>query len=177
MIPGERGDRARASGESGVHVQPGEGRSLRVLASQLEVIAGAEAELSFGMFLSSFPPGGGMPFLHLHRSYEEAFYVLEGHIQFQLGANDVHAGPGSTVLVPAGVAHCFRNVGATDVTWLVVGAPAAAVTAVEEVAALAPGDLHGLIELFARHDSELVETHPHWPDSDPTPHIDDAAEA
>jgi mannose-6-phosphate isomerase-like protein (cupin superfamily) len=176
MIPGERGERVRAFSESGVHLRPGEGRSLRVLASQLEVIAGAEAKLSFGMFLSSFPPGGGMPFLHLHRSYEEAFYVLEGHIQFQLGSHDVHAGPGSAILVPAGVAHCFRNVGAGDVKWLVIAAPAAAVTAVEEVAALDRGDLDGLIDLFARHDSELIETHPHWPHSDPKPHIDDATQ-
>jgi mannose-6-phosphate isomerase-like protein (cupin superfamily) len=176
MSPGDREERVRAFSDGGVHVQPGEGRSLRVLASQLEVIAGAEARLSFGMFLSSFPPGGGMPFLHLHHSYEEAFYVLEGHVQFQLGSDDVHAGPGSTVLVPSGVAHCFRNVGDGDVRWLVVAAPGVAVTAVEEVAALDRGDLDGLIDLFARHDSELIETRPHWPAS-PKPHRDDDAEA
>jgi mannose-6-phosphate isomerase-like protein (cupin superfamily) len=176
MSPGDREERVTSFSESGIHVQPGERRSLRVLGSQLEVIAGAEARLSFGMFLSSFPPGAGMPFLHVHHSYEEAFYVLEGHVQFQLGSDDVRAGPGSAVLVPAGVAHCFRNVGAGDVTWLVVGAPAAAVTAVEEVATLGRGDLDGLIDLFGRHDSELIETRPHWPAS-PKPHTDDAAEA
>jgi mannose-6-phosphate isomerase-like protein (cupin superfamily) len=166
-----------AAGDGGVHVQAGAGRSLRVLASQLEVMAGAEAKLSFGMFRSSFPPGAGMPFLHVHRSYDEAFYVLEGEVQFQLGSDDVHAGPGSAVLVPAGVAHCFRNVGSGDATWLVVAAPAAAVTAIEEAASVAPGDLDGLVEIFARHDSELIERHPYWPQSDLKLHIDGVAEA
>jgi mannose-6-phosphate isomerase-like protein (cupin superfamily) len=146
----------------GIHVAAGEGRSLRVLASRLEVKAGAEADLSFGLFESLFPPGAGMPFLHLHRSYEEAFYVIEGEVQFQLGADDVHAGPGSAILVPPGVAHCFRNIGSTDVRWLVVAAPAAAVTAIEEAAAVVPGDLDHLVEIFDRHDSELLERRPHW---------------
>jgi mannose-6-phosphate isomerase-like protein (cupin superfamily) len=148
--------------ESGVHVGAGEGRCLRALFSELEIKIGAEAQLSFGMFHSSFPPGTGMPFLHLHRSYEEAFYVIEGEVQFQLGADEVHAGPGSAILVPAGVPHCFRNIGSGDVRWLVVTAPAAAVTAIEEISALPPGDLDRVAELFDRHDSELLERHPHW---------------
>jgi mannose-6-phosphate isomerase-like protein (cupin superfamily) len=148
----------------GIHVAAGEGRSLRVLASRLEIKAGAEAGLSFGIFESVFPPGAGMPFLHLHRSYEEAFCVIEGEVQFQLGADELHAGPGSAVLVPPGVAHCFRNVGSTDARWLVVAAPPAAVTAIEEAAAVAPGDLDHLVEIFDRHDSELLERRPHWTD-------------
>jgi mannose-6-phosphate isomerase-like protein (cupin superfamily) len=147
--------------ERAVHVGAGEGRCLRVLSSLLEVKAGAEAELSFGMFESSFPPGTGMPFLHLHRSYEEAFYVLEGEVQFQLGSDEEHAGPGSAILIPAGVPHCFRNVGSGDVRWLVVTAPAEAVTLIEEAGAVAPGDLDRLAELFDRYDSELLERHPH----------------
>jgi mannose-6-phosphate isomerase-like protein (cupin superfamily) len=146
----------------GAHVGAGEGRSVRVLSSRLEVKAGQDAGLSFGMFRSSFPPGTGMPFLHLHRSYEEAFYVLKGDVQFQLAANDIRASAGSTVLVPAGVPHCFRNTGAADVEWIVVAAPAVAVTAIEEVGQVVPGDLDGLAEILERHDSELLERHPHW---------------
>src|SRR3954449_12798483 len=148
--------------ERGIHVGAGAGRCLRVLSSRLEVKAGAEAQLSFGLFESSFPPGTGMPFLHLHRSYEEAFYVLEGEVQFQLGSEEPHAGPGSTILIPAGVPHCFRNVGTRDVRWLVVTAPAEAVTLIEQAGAVAPGDLDQLAELFDRYDSEILERQPHW---------------
>jgi mannose-6-phosphate isomerase-like protein (cupin superfamily) len=150
--------------DRGVHIGAGGGRSLRVLASELEVKAGAEAGLSFGMFRSSFPPGTGMPFLHVHRSYEEAFYVLEGRVQFQLGMNEIYAGAGSAVLVPAGVPHCFRNTGPGNVDWIVVTAPADAVALIEEVGAIAPGDLDRVAQLFERHDSELLERHPHWAD-------------
>jgi mannose-6-phosphate isomerase-like protein (cupin superfamily) len=143
-------------------VGPGAGRSVRVLSSALEVKAGAETGLRFGMFRSSFPPGTGMPFLHLHRSYEEAFYVIEGEVRFQLATNEIHASAGSAVLIPAGVPHCFRNTGAGNVDWIVVTAPALAVTLIEEVGAIAPGDLDLLAELFERHDSELLERHPHW---------------
>jgi mannose-6-phosphate isomerase-like protein (cupin superfamily) len=156
------GGRTMLACEGGVHVGPGEGRSVRVLSSQLEVKAAEKAGLSFGMFQSSFPPGTGMPFLHLHRSYEEAFYVLQGEVQFQLGAHEIRATAGSAVLVPAGVPHCFRNVGPGNVEWIVVAAPARAVTAIEEVGQVAPGDLDGLAEIFERHDSELLERHPHW---------------
>jgi mannose-6-phosphate isomerase-like protein (cupin superfamily) len=133
-----------------------------VLSSRLEIKAGADAELSFGLFESSFPPGAGMPFLHLHRSHEEGFYVLDGQVQFQLGSDEVHAGPGSAILIPAGVPHCFRNVGSCDVRWLVVTAPPDAVTLIEQVGAVAPGDLDQLVALFARYDSEILERQPHW---------------
>jgi mannose-6-phosphate isomerase-like protein (cupin superfamily) len=140
-----------------------------VLSSRLEVKAGAEAELSFGMFESSFPPGTGMPFLHLHRSYEEGFYVLAGEVQFQLGSDEVYAGLGSAILIPAGVPHCFRNAGSDDVRWLVITAPPAAVTLIEQVSKVVPGDLDRLAELFDRYDSELLERHPHW-DAPAHPH-------
>jgi mannose-6-phosphate isomerase-like protein (cupin superfamily) len=146
----------------GIHVGLGEGRALRVLSSQLEVKAGADAGLRFGMFHSSFPPGAGMPLLHVHHSYEEAFYLLEGQVQFQLGSSDVHASAGSAILVPAGVPHCFRNSGGDDVAWMVVGAPAAAVTLIEEAGAVGPGQLDLMEEIMGRHDSELLERHPHW---------------
>ena len=132
-----------------------------MLSSQLEIKAGAEQGLGFGLFESSFPPGTGMPFLHLHRRYEEGFYVLEGEVQFQLGPEEAHAGPGSAILIPAGVPHCFRNVGAGDVRWLVVAAPPDAVTLIEKAGEVVP-DLDRLAELFERYDSELLERRPHW---------------
>ena len=103
-----------------------------------------------------------MPFLHLHRTYEEAFYVLEGELQFQLGSTEVRAGPGNAILVPAGVPHCFRNLGPGDVSLVVVGGPATTVTLIEEIGEIAGGGLDRLEELFERHESELLETHPHW---------------
>ena len=54
------------------YIGPEHGKSVRVFASDLEIKAGEDASMTFGLFRSTFPPGTGMPFLHLHRSYEEA---------------------------------------------------------------------------------------------------------
>lgn len=145
-----------------IHVGAGEGRLLRALASRIEVKAGEDAGLSFGIFRSTFPPGAGMPFLHLHRSADEAFCILSGEVQFQLGEQEVRAGAGSAVLIPAGVPHCFRNVGSGDVEQIVVTGAACLVAAVEQLAQLAPGDLDAVAELHERCDSELLERRPHW---------------
>lgn len=147
------------------YVGPGEGDLAQVFSSALEIKAGPASGLSFGLFRSTFPPGGGMPFLHVHRSYEEAFYVIEGRIQFQVGEDELLAESGSAILVAPGIPHCFRNVGSGDADWIVITTPAAAVGLIEEVGAVPAGDFKALTELFERYDSELLESRPHWTES------------
>lgn len=55
------------------------------------------------------PPGGGFPFAHVHEQYEEVFYVLEGEVEYRLGEGWTVAPAGTTVCVPRGVVHAFRN--------------------------------------------------------------------
>jgi mannose-6-phosphate isomerase-like protein (cupin superfamily) len=145
-----------------MHVEPGQGRTRQVMSATQEVLAGEEAGLSFGMFISMFPPGEGMLFLHLHRRHEEAFYVLEGELQFKLGDEEIHARPGSTILVPPGTPHCFRNIGTGDVRWLVITGPADGVTMIEEAGSAIDRGFDGMVELMERYDSEILERHPHW---------------
>jgi mannose-6-phosphate isomerase-like protein (cupin superfamily) len=147
---------------TGFHVGLGEGRLLHVLNSRLEIKVGEEAGLSLGMFHSTFPPGTGMPLLHLHRKYTEIFYVLEGELQFQLGDEEIHPRAGSTIVVPPRTPHCFRNAGSGDVRWLMIGSPAATITAIEKAGTLPPGDIDAMAALFERYDSELLERRPHW---------------
>jgi mannose-6-phosphate isomerase-like protein (cupin superfamily) len=52
--------------------------------------------------------------LHVHPSQEERFEVVEGTMRFGMGHERIVAGPGEVVVVPAGVAHDFANVGETD---------------------------------------------------------------
>jgi hypothetical protein len=50
---------------------------------------------------------------HLHRSEDEAWYVLEGRLGFRIGDEEVEAGLGGAVLVPAGAPHLLeRGLGA-----------------------------------------------------------------
>jgi mannose-6-phosphate isomerase-like protein (cupin superfamily) len=150
---------------SKAYIGPGYGRTTRVFASDLEIKAGEEAGLSFGLFRSTFPPGAGMPFLHLHRTYEEAFHLVRGEVQFVLGDEELEMRAGGAVLVPTRTPHCFRNVGDGDVEWVAVTTPATAVTLIEEVGAVPRGDLDALAALLERHDSELLERRPHWADA------------
>jgi mannose-6-phosphate isomerase-like protein (cupin superfamily) len=145
-----------------LHIGAGEGRRRRVLAAEQEIKAGEDAGLQFGMFYSSFPPGAGMPYLHLHRSHDEAFFVIEGELQFQLGSEEVRARPGSAVLVPRGTPHCFRNVGMEPVRWLVITAPASGITMIEKAGSVTPDDFDRMVQLYAEFDSEVLERHPHW---------------
>jgi quercetin dioxygenase-like cupin family protein len=53
-------------------------------------------------------PGGGVP-PHVHPSMEERFEVLSGQLSFLAGREWQTAGPGESVVVPAGVRHAYRN--------------------------------------------------------------------
>ena len=50
---------------------------------------------------------GVEPPLHVHSREEEAFYVLEGEIDFQVGDQIQTATPGSFVFAPRGIPHTF----------------------------------------------------------------------
>jgi mannose-6-phosphate isomerase-like protein (cupin superfamily) len=47
----------------------------------------------------------GPSYLHVHRSDDEAWHVLEGLLRFRFADREVDAPAGTTVFVPAGVAH------------------------------------------------------------------------
>src|SRR4051812_29236388 len=53
------------------------------------------------------PPDAGPPW-HLHRTVDEAFYVLDGDYEFYCGERQVDARAGSFVFLPRGVPHRYR---------------------------------------------------------------------
>jgi len=56
-------------------------------------------------------PNGAVAAAHVHPKQEETFEVLAGELEFRLGKRTFVAKAGDRVLVPAGTAHRFRNVG------------------------------------------------------------------
>ena len=46
--------------------------------------------------------GSGSSYMHIHRSDDEAWHVLEGSLRFRLADGEVDAPAGTTVFVPAG---------------------------------------------------------------------------
>ena len=52
----------------------------------------------------------GPAYLHVHRSDDEAWHVLEGRLRFEFLDREIDATAGTTVFVPAGLAHTYRAV-------------------------------------------------------------------
>jgi len=50
----------------------------------------------------------GPSYLHIHRSDDEAWHVLEGNLRFRFEDGEVDAPAGTTVFVPAGLAHTYK---------------------------------------------------------------------
>ena len=69
---------------------------------------------AFSLMERTLPPGGRKPPPHIHTNCEEAFYVLDGEVEFILGNEVVVGRRDSFVLVPGGVAHTFGNAGAVQ---------------------------------------------------------------
>ncbi len=78
----------------------------------------------FNLAIVVLEPGQGVD-EHRHVEEDDSFLVLEGTLSVTLGDDDeqVAAGPGTFVLVPAGAAHAIRNTGTEDVRFLNVHAP------------------------------------------------------
>jgi mannose-6-phosphate isomerase-like protein (cupin superfamily) len=146
------------------YVAENEGKQFRFAAGNVgEVKANGASGLHFGFFRSTLPRGAGMPFLHVHRTYEEAFHIVDGEVEYRLDNVYVTATRGGSVIVPPGVAHCFRSTGPVDARLVVITAPAVAVDMIEELAVAGLGaNVDRMAEILARHDSLLLERHPHW---------------
>jgi mannose-6-phosphate isomerase-like protein (cupin superfamily) len=57
------------------------------------------------------PPREAFPPQHIHHQEEEAWFILEGTFEFQVGGRSFEVGAGSFVLAPRGTAHTFRATG------------------------------------------------------------------
>jgi uncharacterized cupin superfamily protein len=109
---------------------------------------------AFSLMERTLPPGGRKPPPHVHINCEEAFYVLDGEIEFSLGETTTVGRRDTFVLVPGGVAHTFANAGTTPARLLVIHSPAMDAY-FEELHALWSADIppapDAELELMRRH--------------------------
>ncbi len=66
--------------------------------------------------------GDGPP-QHIHKTEDEAFYVLEGEVKFLLGETTAIATAGSFVLVPRGTVHAWCRAGQAPAKLLAIISP------------------------------------------------------
>ena len=137
-----------------VIVPPGHGRELAAGSTRPTVKVGPHnGSHLIGMLESELPPGSGFPG-HVHDDYEEVFYVLAGEIQYLIDNDWTPASAGSTVFIPPGRVHAFRNAGDEPARHLAIASPADAMTMIEEAL---QADPPARPAVFARYRSRLLD--------------------
>jgi mannose-6-phosphate isomerase-like protein (cupin superfamily) len=82
-----------------------------------------ESDGAVSVIQNGVPANWPGPPLHRH-DFDEAFYVLEGELTFQVVDELVTAGPGELVFAPRGVAHTFANLSDAPARYMLVCTPA-----------------------------------------------------
>jgi mannose-6-phosphate isomerase-like protein (cupin superfamily) len=75
------------------------------------ILNGRDTAGAFDLLELSAGPDGIGPPPHIHPNTHETFVVVEGSVEFTVGAEKTVAHAGTTVHVPPGVPHAFRYAG------------------------------------------------------------------
>ena len=95
-------------GAKAVIRMPYEGKRVTLAGQPLAFLVTGQDTRHTSMFEWTVPAGFSTG-LHVHRTQEETFYVLEGDCEWQIGDELVHAKPGTYVFIPPGVPHNIGN--------------------------------------------------------------------
>ena len=120
--------------------------------AQLNMLLEPGRAEGFAMFINNFPGLGGGPPAHHHNTYDEAFYVLSGEMEFCVDGHTARVPAGSMAWVPHGATHAFRNPSPDPARMLVVTTPDAI-----DLIVHAPRDANpdAMRAWFAKHDSQV----------------------
>jgi len=98
----------------------GEGRSIWVVGDRYTIMCGGnDTGGAFAMMEAIVPPGHGPP-PHIHSREDEAFYVLEGEVQFHADGSSFTVTSGAWVTLAKGSLHYFENTGSTPARMLIL---------------------------------------------------------
>jgi len=65
-------------------------------------------------------PHGDSPPLHIHRTEDEVFHILEGEFRLKIDEHEHRLGAGEILLTPKGVAHTYRVESGEGGRWLTI---------------------------------------------------------
>jgi len=96
---------------------------LHVLGTQVRFLCEADATRgAWSLMQVTLPQGAGPP-PHTH-AWDEAYFVIEGQVQFSVAGERFTATAGDFVYTPGGVAHGFSGEGPQPARVLIFDAPA-----------------------------------------------------
>ncbi|HSS56653.1 MAG TPA: cupin domain-containing protein [Solirubrobacteraceae bacterium] len=91
--------------------------------STIVVLRGEQTAGAISAVENTLPARWEGPPLHRH-AFDEAFYILDGELTFQLGDDLFTAGPGALAFAPGGVEHTLANFGDAPARYLLLCTPA-----------------------------------------------------
>lgn len=97
-------------------------------------------------------PGRPIAGLHLHRSDDEAWLVLQGRLGFRVGDEEREVAAGDSLLVTRGTPHSCWNPAPQPARHILVMTPRIH----QLIEALHAGDRTDFAAIFEEHDSELL---------------------
>jgi len=144
----------------------GDGRSIWVVGDRYTIkCSGNDTSGAYALLEAIVPPGGGPP-PHIHSREDEAFYVLEGKLQFHADGCSFTATSGAWVTLARGSLHYFKNTGLNPARMLIVVTPSGlenffleigreAVDGETEPVALTPEDIQKLLQTAPKYGIEI----------------------
>jgi quercetin dioxygenase-like cupin family protein len=102
------------------------------------VLRGEQTGGELSAVVNTVPAGWAGPPLHRH-DFDETFYVLDGELTFQLGAEIRTAGPGALAFARGGIPHTLANLGGASARYLLLCTPAGFERYFDRLAAEAAG--------------------------------------
>jgi mannose-6-phosphate isomerase-like protein (cupin superfamily) len=169
-VAGSRGgEQAEAGTESGaVGIYSDGGKSIWLMGMLITFKAvSEETGGEYSLYELTVPPQLGAP-PHIHHRETEAYYVLDGEVEFLRGEHIVTARVGEFVFVPRGVVHGFTNVGREPARFMGIVTPGGlhekllsglgepAKTETLPPSPEGPPDVERLVQIASEYDTEIL---------------------
>lgn len=143
---------------AGITIKAGEGTTLNVLGMPLRFLCDAKDTQGAWSLMEEVIPLGLGPPPHRH-DWDEAYYVIEGALEFEMDGKPVRVGSGDFAYLPRGTVHAFKGASPSPARVLIFAAPAHSSAFFEdlnrEVRAI-PGDLSKMPAIGERHGIEFM---------------------
>lgn len=140
-------------------VRAGDREPLNVLGMPLRFLCDArETGGAWSLFEEKIPLGMGPP-PHRH-PWDEAYYVLEGEVEFEIDGQQLKIGAGDFTRLPANTVHAFKGVSPAGARVLIFAAPGHSSEFFEELNSEVrnlPEDLGKVPEIGLRHRIEIMQ--------------------
>ncbi len=133
--------------------------SIRPFGIEMKVmIPAALTDGTCSVLIGELKPGEGPP-PHLHRKFDEYFFVLDGTVSLVVDGKQSTVAPGNLIFTPRGRTHSFKNIGASTASlleWTVPGGNEPYFRAVYEMMANGRFDPQRLAEINERFATEFI---------------------